>query len=1371
MTTGTRRSALIALALSLSLPLLAQQQNPWDAAAFTAEPKALVAAAERTEANDYSVVMLLDEAEYVIDAEGGTRSRERIMMRVVTEAGVEWASEVRAGWAPWHSERPSIEARVVTRDGTVHPLDQSAVVEVPAGEETDIFSDGRILRAPLPAVATGSIIEYVITRTSRNPVPGAGTAVHYQFGGYTPYERTRVILDAPLTFEPRVVNKTGLTPRVEEKDGRRRTIYEAGRIEGVREEDEYIPYDVATRGYLAFSTGKSWQDIATSYSAIVDKQIADSDLEKRVKAAIGNSTDRSEVVAKLLAAIQKDIRYAGVEIGEGSIVPRTPKQVLANKYGDCKDKAAMLVAMLRVAGFPAHVALVNAGTGFDVLPELPGMSYFNHAIVMVEGEPAIWVDPTDVFARAGELPLLDQGRMALIAKPETTTLTRTPERESTAHVYRELRTFHLPEEGKARVVEVTEPSASSEASLRRWVTGFDPKKLREQMEEYAKSAYVAKTITRHGATDANDLTRPFQLTVEVPESRSGMVGDGEATVAINLTALPQHIPNVLRDWKDVTPGESADDAPKKRTWDFLFPQPGVREWVYRIVPPLGYAPRTLPPNETKKLGTTTFSQELRTDAGNVVVATFRFDSGKRRITPAEFEETRVAFTKFVTENMLYIGFEQTGQTKLNAGDVRGALDEYRRLVALHPKEAQHHIETARTLLTAGLGDAARDEIRRAIALEPKNAAAHKMHGRILLHDSLGRAYRKGFDLAGAIAAFRKAKELDPDDYNIRWSLQNTLTYGEDGFRFGRGAKLLEAVAETEAMAKDLGAEGEPMLPELTVLYSHLGRFDDVRALAPRLEETQREYAKLIATAALDGVDAAIRELGAFSQQTKRSHANAVAQTLMQTRHYPQAAALMDLATQGTPAAAEQRQSIDMIKKLRRAEELPAEEGPRAVWHQFFRALLNNDTAAIAAMFPPEYLGEGSDAMRELKEMNFRPPENLTPAVFGDLMASLLEVQQEGDEQTGYRLRMRVRGVATGEDELALYVRRENGRWMVRGVTNGEEANGHTVLAMVANGELEAARKWLNWTREDVKGGTSDDPLEGVPFAALWPKSKTTATAEELRVAAASLVVKAYLSKESEPILVKARETAATDQARAAIDLALIAAYQDRRDWPRMLEVTSRLYAAHADSPTAFAKHTIALLANKKTDETKALANQRLERIPNDRDAMRTLAMAAAAAGDYATAQQYATKIVDELRPKRDDFSRAAWIALFTGQQLDRAIEHARQASQGKAEKGETKQGALPELAALYAETGRSVEARTALLAAIDASNRNSLRDADWYVLGRIAENYGVDDYAITAYRKVGKDDGRASVAELAQRRLEGLEKKTPGKTPKKTTAK
>src|SRR5207253_9737046 len=95
------------------------------------------------------------------------------------------------------------------------------------------------------------------------------------------------------------------------------------------------------------------------------------------------------------------------------------------------------------------------------------MGQFNHAIVLVDGPNPLWSDPTDEFARAGELPAMDQGRLALVASAKTTSLITTPTTDSTANRSIETRTFTLSEEGKATVVDTTEAMGPSDSTLRR----------------------------------------------------------------------------------------------------------------------------------------------------------------------------------------------------------------------------------------------------------------------------------------------------------------------------------------------------------------------------------------------------------------------------------------------------------------------------------------------------------------------------------------------------------------------------------------------------------------------------------------------------------------------------------------------------------------------------------------------------------------------------------------------------------------------------------------------------------------------------------------------------------------------------------------
>jgi transglutaminase-like putative cysteine protease len=150
-----------------------------------------------------------------------------------------------------------------------------------------------------------------------------------------------------------------------------------------------------------------------------------------------------------------------------AIVPHRPAETWARRYGDCKDQAALLVALLRTAGIPASIALLFSGTGGDLDPALPGFEQFNHAIVAVGEQSPLFIDPTDRFSPVGELPIADQGRLALVIDRSTTALVRTPSATSKDNRSAYEWEYTLREHGPTRVVETTTVSGSPAAAYRR----------------------------------------------------------------------------------------------------------------------------------------------------------------------------------------------------------------------------------------------------------------------------------------------------------------------------------------------------------------------------------------------------------------------------------------------------------------------------------------------------------------------------------------------------------------------------------------------------------------------------------------------------------------------------------------------------------------------------------------------------------------------------------------------------------------------------------------------------------------------------------------------------------------------------------------
>jgi hypothetical protein len=93
--------------------------------------------------------------------------------------------------------KPEIRARVIARDGSVHILDAKTIADSPMVEfDSSLFSDARIVRAPLPAIEPGALVEYEITTDSGPAFTGAGVARRIQVADNVPVERFHLVIEA-----------------------------------------------------------------------------------------------------------------------------------------------------------------------------------------------------------------------------------------------------------------------------------------------------------------------------------------------------------------------------------------------------------------------------------------------------------------------------------------------------------------------------------------------------------------------------------------------------------------------------------------------------------------------------------------------------------------------------------------------------------------------------------------------------------------------------------------------------------------------------------------------------------------------------------------------------------------------------------------------------------------------------------------------------------------------------------------------------------------------------------------------------------------------------------------------------------------------
>lgn len=1329
---------------------------------LTADPKDIIlTSTQYPPVAGTSVQELLEETLVRIDDQGRRSFQYRYVFRIDHESAIEGWSAVSGGWSSWFENRPEIRARVVSPRGEVQLLDSATLGEYGVEDSSNqMYGDRKSLKGPLPKLSKGCIVEIVLLQSEHTPFSRAGVQGLLTLAQQVPVAHTRIEVQAPESagLKVKIQGRSDLSPTRSTRQGLTTVSLELGPQPGLKLKERGLPQGVELTPVLAYSTVDSWDQSAKEYSAMVESRLKGTDWAPMLGNALEGATTREEKIRRLVRKLHQEIRYTGLEFGAAAIVPAPPSEVLKRGYGDCKDKATYLVGLLRAAGIQAHVALLWAGEGRDVDPDVPGMSLFNHAIVCVSGPDPLWIDATAEFAHAGDPVKGVEGRWALVAAAEAGGLRKIPEVTPTQNIQREIREIHFAEQGRGSLVETTHANGLFEQRYRATYGNRDDKGNREGLMEYVKGALGAEGIERFSHTPVQDLEKPFELVLEVQGTTLVNTEVADAAVRVNPWSLVAGLQDQI---KGLT--ESEGDSDPVRTLPLRLSEPYTKELVFQIAPLAGYQAEVLPAPRTISFGPATMVCNFQRWEDGGVQASFMMVTGPRTWSPEEVNGCLKAIKAFGEEQQMTVVFSNTGESHLAAGRIKDALREFKAHQKRDSAKAMPHLRMARAYLEAGLGEAAREAASAAVKLESQSGNAYFTYGWVMQHDLAGRRFGSGWDRDAALKAYRKAKELDPKNWRVRADLAILLEHNAAGERYEAGSDLTAAAAEYAALAADLNYHNFDT--HRLIVLCKLGRFAEAVSFgkgipASPLRDNWLVVALVRELGLENGISEATRLL--VDPKSRRAAFLEAAEGLLRSQKYPEALRLLREGAVGSEQMSQLRARAELWERLRMQESGgDLREDPAAVARRLMFELLGPKVVddrikpflspALKEFLPLSHFRSAAETLQEVLKGKDLPVE-----VIRDFILSLVQISVEEQGPLGSRVTCR----SFDGSQVVFYLTKGNGGFKVAALGDDFASFGYQVLWLVEHGRPEEARAWLDHMRLKVQPPAADDPFSGSPLARLWNRGQA-GSPDDLALAGCMLLLgekDARVTRELERVHSIYQDPGKLEQIEWARAIHALTMEQAEK----AQELSGRLIASHPTSLYLASLRVWALGVSKNWQALLDFLKPWLVDHPDHRPFLLGYAQALQGLDRRQDMEQELQRQIGLGYATSSEFNNLAWSHVVRNSVQERTLEWARSATRGG---GEKNSAAVHTLATVLAELGRTGEAREALVKEMDLRKQATVETNEWYVLGRIAEHLEVPDIAMSCYGKaVAMAPSREKTTEdtcagLAKHRLDALRSK------------
>jgi len=689
----------------------------------------------------------------------GTSKRElTARVRIQSEAGVQHFGVLTFSYQASTDAVDIDYVRVRKADGTVVFTPPENIQDMPAEitRQAPFYSDLREKHVSVKGLSAGDVLEYQCRWQSKPLARGQfWVAFNFSHGDIVLQEQLQISVpkDRPVKW-----HSADFKPAVTEQGARRLFTWTSSELKRKSPEEERKDKELtlyrAVRGKfpqpdIHLSSFQSWEDVGHWYNSLQEDRVKPTP-EIRAKATeiTKGITDDVARVHAIYSYVSTQFHYIGVAFGIGRIQPHAAAEVLANQYGDCKDKHTLLASLLSALGIKAYPVLIASIR--DVDPDVPSPVQFDHMITVVpQGKDLFWLDTTPEVAPFRYLLSTLRDKLALVIPDDKpAALMTTPANPPSTGV----ETFQM----QAKL----DDKGTLEGRIERTFQGGD-------FEVLGRAAFRSVP-----ATQWKDLVQQMSYA-------TGFAGDvSDATVA-----SPERFDHPLHfeykytrkdypDWSNrriaaplppfgLPPAPDQDIKPSYPIW---LGAPAELHFQCSVELPKGYTPEL--PN---KLDVKEDFAEYHASYGlrEGLLTADRYLIVKQREVALNRYEAYRKFTKLVSDDHAdYIALSTEGSPE-------SYQDAIWRLPYSENREAARAYDEARELYNKHDLQGEIASLKRAVEIDPKFSRAWLW---------LGEIYKYARQTENAVQVYRKAIEIDPQQpvgYKaLGYTLLSTRKFGE-----------------------------------------------------------------------------------------------------------------------------------------------------------------------------------------------------------------------------------------------------------------------------------------------------------------------------------------------------------------------------------------------------------------------------------------------------------------------------------------------------------------------------------------------------------------------------------------------------------------